>query len=132
MSIFSTEFEVRDYECDLQGIVNNAVYQNYLEHGRHKFLESIGVDFAKVTLEGINLVVMRAELDYKKSLKSHDSFKVETSISKEGRLKFCFNQKIIDSNGDLVLKAKIFGVALNTKGRPFIFESLEVAASKSI
>lgn len=125
MSIFSTDFEVRDYECDLQGIVNNAVYQNYLEHGRHKFLESIGVDFAQVTLEGIHLVVMRAELDYKKSLKSHDNFRVETFLSKEGRLKFCFNQQIIHSNGDIMLKAKVFGVALNTKGRPFVYEPIE-------
>ena len=26
--IFSLEMEVRDYECDLQGIVNNANYQH--------------------------------------------------------------------------------------------------------
>ena len=30
--IFSLEMQVRDYECDLQGIVNNANYQHYTEH----------------------------------------------------------------------------------------------------
>ncbi|RKX91588.1 MAG: acyl-CoA thioesterase, partial [Spirochaetes bacterium] len=27
--MFSIEFKIRDYECDQQGIVNNAVYLNY-------------------------------------------------------------------------------------------------------
>lgn len=31
---FSIEMEARDYELDLQGIVNNSVYQNYIEHAR--------------------------------------------------------------------------------------------------
>jgi acyl-ACP thioesterase len=33
---FRLEFSVRDYECDLQGVVNNAVYQHYLEYARHE------------------------------------------------------------------------------------------------
>ena len=33
--IFTHEMKVRDYECDLQGIVNNANYQHYMEHSRH-------------------------------------------------------------------------------------------------
>ena len=44
---FEIELQVRDYECDIQGIVNNAVYQNYLEHCRHKFLNSVGLDFTQ-------------------------------------------------------------------------------------
>ena len=39
--IYELEMKVRDYECDLQGIVNNANYQHYLEHPRHEFLTSV-------------------------------------------------------------------------------------------
>jgi acyl-CoA thioester hydrolase len=44
---FCLEFKVRDYECDLQGIVNNANYQHYLEHARHEYLLSEGLSFTK-------------------------------------------------------------------------------------
>ena len=37
--IFETTMEVRDYECDIQGIVNNANYLHYIEHTRHLFLQ---------------------------------------------------------------------------------------------
>jgi len=63
MDVFKLEFEVRDYECDLQGIVNNARYLNYLEHTRHKYLLSKGIDFARLHNEGIDLVVSRIEID---------------------------------------------------------------------
>ncbi len=64
------EMEVRDYECDLQGVVNNANYQHYLEHARHVFLKSLGIDFAAFAARGINLVVARIEIDYKFPLKA--------------------------------------------------------------
>ena len=35
--------QVRDYECDIQGIVNNANYLHYTEHTRHLYLKSLGV-----------------------------------------------------------------------------------------
>ena len=60
---FTADMEVRDYELDIQGVVNNAVYQNYLEHARHLFLKANGVDFEQITREGVHLVVTRMELD---------------------------------------------------------------------
>ena len=82
MKEFSLNLSVRDYECDLQGIVNNAVYLNYLEHARHEFLLANGISFAKLHDDGVDAVVTRSEVDYKKSLKSRDTFTVNTKVKK--------------------------------------------------
>jgi acyl-CoA thioester hydrolase len=123
---FSFEMEVRDYECDMQGIVNNAVYQNYLEHARHKFLKHLGLDFAAYAREGINLVVIRAEVDYKASLTSGDKFAVRCNFVRESNVKFAFYQDIYRlSDEKLSIKAKIIGTAINAKGRPEIPEEMK-------
>ena len=41
--VYELKMKVRDYECDLQGIVNNANYQHYTEHTRHEFLLQSGI-----------------------------------------------------------------------------------------
>lgn len=116
---FSIEMSVRDYECDLQGVVNNAVYQNYLEHARHEYLKSIGIDFAGLAAEGINLVVARVEIDYKLSLTSGDSFLVETSAERLSPVRIGFRQEIYRlPDRKLVVKGLVIGTALNRKGRP--------------
>ncbi len=119
------EFEVRDYECDLQAVVNNAVYQNYLEHARHEFLRARGIDFAEVTAAGINLVVIRAELDYHKPLQSGDRFCVRSLLQKNSRLRFEFHQDIFRLPDEtLMLSARITGTSLNHQGRSFAPEFL--------
>jgi acyl-CoA thioester hydrolase len=122
---FTFELGVRDYECDMQGIVNNSVYQNYLEHVRHEYLKEIGIDFADYTRRGINLVVVRAELDYKSPLQSGDRFMVGLNLRRESQLKFAFYQDICRlPDMKPVVKAKIIGTALNGRGRPEIPEEL--------
>lgn len=112
------EFLVRDYECDLQGVVNNANYQHYLEHARHDFLISKGISFAALHEEGIDLIVTRVEIDYKYPLRSLDRFVVRTAIQREGNVRLVFNQEIFLLPGNKpVVKAKVTGVATK-KGRP--------------
>ena len=115
---FELEMQVRDYECDVQGIVNNAVYQNYLEHCRHKFLQTVGLDFNQLHNEGIDGVVIRAELDYKFSLCPGDNFFVQLKVSKQGLLRIVFKQQIIrQPDNKLMVDAKIFTV-LTRNNRP--------------
>lgn len=90
---YELEFKVRDYECDLQGIVNNSVYQNYLEHTRHEFMLSIGLDFADLYRRDILAVVARVDLNYKTPLKSGDRFVCRLRVEHEG-VKYLFYQDI--------------------------------------
>jgi acyl-CoA thioester hydrolase len=119
--IFTLDFKVRDYECDMQGIVNNSVYQNYLEHARHEYLLAKGIDFAELARQKINLVVLRAELDYKLPLVSGDLFFVDVRVEQSSRVRFDFVQNIYrKSDNKLMLAAKITGTSLNERGRPFV------------
>ena len=110
---------VRDYECDVQGIVNNAVYLNYLEHARHRHLLSLGVDFVEMAGRGLNMVVTRMELDYCRPLRAGDRFTVGSSMSRVSRLRFRFDQTItLEPGGEEVLCAVVLGTVLNERGRP--------------
>jgi acyl-CoA thioester hydrolase len=116
--IYETEMRVRDYECDLQGIVNNAVYQNYLEHARHEFLHEIGLDFDQLCRDGIDPVVIRIEMDYKLPLRPRDEFIVKLGMRKKGRIRFIFDQTIFrKADGKRVLEGQVHAV-LTRKGRP--------------
>ena len=118
-SLFRLEFEVRDYEWDMQGIVNNAVYQNYLEHTRHQFLQSRGLDFATLTAQGLDLVLVRAELDCRSSLRSGDRFVVDLRHEPLGRVRQAFLQDIRKDDGTHVLSSRMVWTVVDRKrGRP--------------
>jgi len=124
---FKLDFKVRDYECDIQGVVNNSVYQSYLEHARHEFLLSTGIDFAELARQQINLVVVRAELDYKTPLTSGDMFWVGLNVQRSSKVRFDFIQAIYRTGDEkLVLQAKITGTAINERGRPFVPAVIEI------
>lgn len=122
---FEYEMEVRDYECDMQGVVNNSVYQNYLEHTRHQYLKSIDLDFARLQEKGINLMVMRVEIDYKSPLKSGDKFISALRMERISPLRFGFIQQINrQSDNKLIIKALVIGTSVNERGRPELHEDL--------
>lgn len=91
--IFEMKMKVRDYECDAQGIVNNANYQHYMEHTRHEFIISRGIRFSELHEQGIDPVVARITLEYKSPLKGGDEFVSKLNVKKEG-IRYVFEQHI--------------------------------------
>lgn len=109
--IYEENFKVRDYECDLQGIVNNANYQHYMEHTRHQYIKTIGINFADMHNRGIDLVVTHVDLRFKRSLRSGDEFVCKLNVKKEG-LKYVFYQDIYQlPDNNLVNRGIIESVA---------------------
>ncbi|GAK50123.1 hypothetical protein U14_01349 [Candidatus Moduliflexus flocculans] len=136
---FSLTFHVRDYECDFQGIVNNAMYLHYVEHCRHEYAKHIGLDVVSLAKQGINLVVIRAELNYKHPLRSGDTFVVGTNLERVSRIRLAFQHTIYcphqgasasndgyDPEQDiLIAQVRILVTAMNEHGRPFWPKSLD-------
>ena len=91
--VFETHMMVRDYECDIEGIVNNANYLHYTEHTRHLFLKQCGLSFAEMHQKGIDAVVARMNMQFKVPLRCDDEFVSCLNLRKEG-LRYVFQQDI--------------------------------------
>ena len=127
MTLLKHRMTVRDYECDMQGVVNNAVYQNYLEHARHEFLKTRGLDFARLTADGIIVVVVRAEIDFLRSLRSGDAFEVSVAPVRESKIRLAFEQTIVHAEtAEMMLRARVITTAVNERGRPYLPTALQV------
>jgi acyl-CoA thioester hydrolase len=123
---FTLNFDVRDYECDMERIVNNAMYLNYLEHTRHEFLKQCGMSFDEIVRKGITLVVVRVEIDYRYPLRSGNKFVVGLNVKRVSRVRFGFLQDIYRlPDHKSIVKAKVIGTALNEKGRPYLPKEIE-------
>lgn len=110
--IYDTRMTVRDYECDIEGIVNNANYLHYAEHTRHLFLKQRGLSFADMHRRGTDAVVARMNLQYKAPLRCDDELISRLALRKDG-LRYVFYQDIYRaSDGKLCFKGVIEVVCL--------------------
>lgn len=129
--MYKLDFQVRSYECDLQGIVNNANYQHYLEHSRHEFLKTIGINFAEMHDSGKDLVITEAHLKYISSLKADDQFYTSLELVSKSPLRFAFMQRIFKSDHTLVLEAEMIGTCIDrSRNKPIILEELQKIIKK--
>lgn len=114
--IFEARMMVRDYECDIEGIVNNANYLHYTEHTRHLFLKSCGLSFAEMHSRGIDAVVAHMDLRYKVPLRCDDEFVSRLAIKKEG-LRYVFYQDIYRASDDKLCFKSVIDIVCLVNGR---------------
>ena len=113
--IFTYRIEVRDYEIDAEGIVNNANYLHYLEHTRHEFCNKVGFSFVQMCEKGITPVLSRVEIDYMTPLRSGDVMVSCLNIKRKGP-RFIFYQDVFrESDESPVVKAVVTVVSLKNE-----------------
>jgi acyl-CoA thioester hydrolase len=106
--------QVRTYECDSYGHVNNANYLNYLEFARYEFLKDAGFDYKKAVEAGYGIYITRIEIDYKKPAITDDQLTVITWPLKKGAVSGTLAQDIIRGD-DVLAKAKVTWAFVNVK-----------------
>jgi acyl-CoA thioester hydrolase len=109
--------QVRTYECDNYGHVNNANYLNYLEYARYEFLKAINFDYYAFTKAGYGIFVARIEIDYKKQIRSDDLLTIRTWPVKKGVVSGTLVQQIMHGT-DLVTSARVTWACVDSKGIP--------------
>ena len=123
---FEITMEVRDHELDRFGVVNNAVYQNYLEHARHAFLASRGISLTHLLEEKFRPVITRIDLEYLLPLQSGDSFSVQLWLTRLTRVKFQFFQQIQKIPlMQSTTRAHVIGTFLGPNDRPVMPENMK-------
>ena len=109
--IYELEFQVRDYELDSEGIVNNANYLHYLEHTRHSFCADNGISFGEMQKRGVIPVLNKIEVEYKTPLRSGDRFLSRLWLERRG-VRFVFHQDLFLLTGEPVVSAIVSCVCL--------------------
>lgn len=100
--MFEMKMQVRDYEVDAEGIVNNAEYLHYMEHTRHEFCRLAGCSFRQMRERGLDPVATRIEVDYKRPLVLSDEMLSCLNLTRKGPL-FIFEQDIYRPDGELAV-----------------------------
>jgi len=109
--------QVRTYECDSYGHVNNANYLNYLEFARYEFLRDVGFDYLAMIKAGYGVYVARIEIDYKKPAVTDDDLLIKSWPIKKGAVSGVLTQQIWRGE-DLLVEAKVTWAFVDSKGMP--------------
>ena len=115
--ICKCSLQVRTYECDSYGHVNNANYLNYLEFARCEFLKGIGFNYPAMLDAGYGVYVARIEIDYKRPAVVDDLLEIRSWSVKKGAVSGVIAQEIWRGE-DLLTTAKVTWAMVDSKGTP--------------
>lgn len=115
--IIECTLQVRTYECDSYGHVNNAAYLNYLEYARYEFLKTIHFDYPAFVKAGYGIFIAHIDIEYKKPSHTDDILTIQTWPLKKGAVSGTLAQKIV-RNGQIIVEAGVTWASVDTQGLP--------------
>ncbi len=75
------DLEIYSYQIDFLGHVNNAVYMQWMEIGRTKLLEAVGLPTDKLFQQGFAPVLVQTNITYKSPLYLGDTVHIKLWLS---------------------------------------------------
>lgn len=93
------------YETDQMGIIHHSNYIRWMEEARIDMLEQMGYPYRRFEEMGYMSPVLRAECDYKKSVKFDDEVRIKVVVKELGRVKFTLGYEIYNMSGGGELSA---------------------------
>lgn len=81
MQKIALDLEIYTYQIDFIGHVNNSVYIHWMEIGRTKLLEAVGLPIHEIAQRGFLPVLVHTDITYKTPLYLSDAVRMELWIS---------------------------------------------------
>lgn len=114
MNKLVVEQEIYTYQIDFAGHVSNIVYIQWMEIGRLKLLEAVGLPVTRSIEEfGLLPTLINTEIRYHKQLFLGDRVRMEVWLSKLKKVSAVMEFRFYDGNGELVAEGRQTGLFID-------------------
>jgi acyl-CoA thioester hydrolase len=114
--VFQQSFQVRHYECDAYGHLNNANYLRYMQEAAFNASANVGYDFARYRELGSHWLVRYSDIEYLYPLQYGDQIIVDTWVEDFHRVRSIRAYKFrVDGVDKVAAKAYTDWVYLDSK-----------------
>jgi acyl-CoA thioester hydrolase len=108
------ERKVRFSDSDAQGIVFNANYLVYWDDTITDYLEATGIGWAEMTNRGVDMVLGRAEVDFRAAGQIGDTLVTGAKVAEIGRTSVIFEMRTWDeATGRTVAEGRLIQVMID-------------------
>lgn len=110
-------------DCDAAGISYYAKAFDWFTNGRMRFMQVYGFPYMETFHgNGISLVCLKADCDYKKMLRPEEPVTVRTSLTALSRSRMTFTYQVLKQDGKLACEGTTSHTYVDDQGLPFNVE----------
>ncbi|MZD08388.1 thioesterase [Streptomyces sp. SID5785] len=117
---FTVRIEVRGYETDSQGHLNQAVYLQYAEHARWSVLRRAGIAQSELLARGVGPVALETTVRYRRELRAGDEVDVDCVFEWGESRTFRIRQSVRRTDGTLAAEVLGVGAVMNLEERRLV------------
>ncbi|MDG4656851.1 thioesterase family protein [Ectobacillus antri] len=117
--------DIRYAETDQMGVVYHANYVIWLELGRTKLIEDLGLSYIQMEQDGIVSPVLDLQVTYRKAMRYGEKAIVKTWIEAVNPLRVVYGYEILNEKGELCITASTTNILVKKDTfRPVSFKKL--------